>query len=247
MTDFTHLPVTVIGASRGLGRTIAETFYRKGAQVLVTARGQAGLDALARDLPGVKTLACDAADPGAPAKIFAVQTPRLLILCGGAIPPCRPLPDMDWDAFSVNWTSDVRLSFECLQAALKRPLPKGSTVITIASGAAINGSPVSGGYAGAKRMQILMSGYAQKEADRAGLDLRFLAVSPARIMPEADVGKAGVAGYATYNGISEAAFIESMGPPLTLQAVADAVVDLAATGAPGGHFLVSPNDVSALS
>ncbi len=247
MTTFSNLPVTIIGASRGLGRTIAETFHRQGAQVLVTARVEAGLDAVARELPGTRTLACDAADAGTPAKVFAVQAPRLLILCGGAIPPCRPLPDMDWEAFSINWNIDVQMSFVFLQAVLKHALPAGTTVVTIASGAAINGSPVSGGYAGAKRMQILMSGYAQKEADRAGLELRFLAVSPGRIMPQADVGKAGVAGYAAYNGITEAAFVESMGPPLTLQTVADAVADLAGDGASSGHFLVSPDGVSALN
>ena len=52
MTDLSRTPVTLIGASRGLGRVLAETFHRLGAQVLVVARGQAGLDAVARDLPG---------------------------------------------------------------------------------------------------------------------------------------------------------------------------------------------------
>ncbi len=247
MADFSNIPVTVVGASRGLGRTIAETFYRLGAQVVVTARGQAGLDALARERPGVKVLAGDAALPDAPSQVFAVQVPRLLILCGGAIPPCRPLPDMDWKAFSANWNSDVQMSFHFLQAALVRPLPGGTTIVTIGSGAMVGGSPVSGGYAGSKRMQVFMSGYAQKESDRAGLGLRFLSLSPARIMPEADIGKAGIAGYAAYNGITETAFIEGLGTPLSLKAVADALVGLVDSAEPGGNFLVSQDGVSALS
>src|SRR5258708_26922299 len=48
MADLSRTPVTLIGASRGLGRVLAETFHRLGAQVLIVARGQAGLDALAR-------------------------------------------------------------------------------------------------------------------------------------------------------------------------------------------------------
>jgi NAD(P)-dependent dehydrogenase (short-subunit alcohol dehydrogenase family) len=68
MTDLSRTPVTLIGASRGLGRVLAETFHRLGAQVLVVARGQAGLDTLARDLPGVAVLACDAS---------AADTPRV--------------------------------------------------------------------------------------------------------------------------------------------------------------------------
>ncbi len=67
------IPVTVVGASRGLGRVVAETFYRLGAQVLVVARGQAGLDAMARDLPGIAVLACDASAADAPERVFAAQ------------------------------------------------------------------------------------------------------------------------------------------------------------------------------
>lgn len=181
MTDLSGTPVTVVGASRGLGRVIAEASHRLGAQVLVVARGQAGLDALARDLPGVAVLSCDASEADAPKRVFAVQTPKILILCGGAVPLCKPFHELDWDGFSLSWNNEVRMSFHFLQAALKRPLPPGTTVITITSGAMLQGSPISGGYAGAKKMQAFLTGYAQKEAGRAGLDLRFLSLAPARL------------------------------------------------------------------
>ena len=247
MTDLFNIPVTVIGASRGLGRTIAETFHRLGARVLVTARGQAGLDALARDVPGIRTLAGDASAPDTPDKVFAIQIPRILVLCGGAIPPCLPVHEMNWGQFSTSWNNDVRMSFHFLQAALNRPLPAGTTIVTISSGAVVNGSPISGGYAGAKRMQIFMSSYAQKESDRAKRGLRFLALSPARLMPETDIGKAGVAGYAAYAGTTEAAFLEMIGITQTTQQVADAVIDLIEDAQPGGSFIVSPDAVSVLS
>jgi NAD(P)-dependent dehydrogenase (short-subunit alcohol dehydrogenase family) len=190
MQDLSGTPVTIIGASRGLGRVLAENFHRRGAQMLVVARGQAGLDAVTRALPGIKVLACDASAPDAPGRVFAVQVPRILILCGGAMPPCRPFLKVDWKEFSDNWNNDVRMSFHFLQAALKRPLAPGATIITITSGAVRQGSPISGGYAGAKQMQIFMTGYAQKEADRAGINLRFLSLAPARLMPQTDIGAA---------------------------------------------------------
>ncbi len=246
MADMSRTPVTLVGASRGLGRVLAETFYRQGAQVLVVARGQAGLDAVARDLPGVKVLACDASAADAPDRVFAVQAPRILILCGGPVPPCRPFPAVNWTEFSDNWNNEVRMSFHFLQAVLKRPLPPGATVVTISSGAVRQGSPISGGYAGAKQMQIFMSGYAQKEADRAGLDLRFLSLAPGKLMPHTDIGAAAVKGYAAYNGVSEAAFIESMGPRLTPQRVADALLTLIGDAPKGGNFIVSPDGVAAL-
>src|SRR5258707_657754 len=51
MADLSRTPVTLIGASRGLGRVLAETFHRLGAQVLIVARGQSSLDAVARLMP----------------------------------------------------------------------------------------------------------------------------------------------------------------------------------------------------
>lgn len=247
MADLSGIPVTAVGASRGLGRVVAETFHRLGAQVLVVARGQAGLDAVARDLPGVTVLACDASAADAPERVFAVQTPRILILCGGAVPLCKPFHELDWDGFSISWNNEVSMSFHFLQAAVKRPLPEGTTIVTITSGAMLGGSPISGGYAGAKKMQAFLTGYAQKEAGRAGLDLRFLSLAPARLMPQTDVGTAGVKGYAAYNGTSEAAFLEAMGPGQTPEQVANAVLDLIESGKAGGNFVVSADGLAALS
>src|SRR5262249_54484291 len=77
-------------------------------------------------------------------------------------------------------------------ALTRRPLPRGTMIISISSGAAIGGSPISGGYAGAKRMQMFLANYAQKESDRLGLDLRFLAVTPMRPMVDTEGGRAAV-------------------------------------------------------
>jgi NAD(P)-dependent dehydrogenase (short-subunit alcohol dehydrogenase family) len=247
MSDFSHTPVTIVGASRGLGRVLAETFHRLGAQVLVVARGQVDLDNVARNLPGVTVLACDGSAADAPERVFAVQVRRVLILCGGDVPRCRPFHELDWEAFSGSWNNEMRMSFHFQRAALKRPLPTGTTIITITSGAMLQGSPISGGYAGAKRMQAFLTGYAQKEAARAGLDLRFLSLAPARLMPQTEIGTAAVKGYPAYNGTSEAAFLEAMGPGQTPQQVADALLGLIKDVPSGCNFVVSPDGVAALT
>ncbi len=247
MTHFSNTPVTIIGASRGLGRTLVETFHRLGAQVLAVARGQPDLDAMARDMPGLAVLACDASRSDAPDRVLAVQTPSILILCGGDVPDCLPFTDIDWQSFSRSWDTDTRISFHFLQAALRRPLPSGTVVVTITSGAMLNGSPISGGYAGAKRMQFFLSGYAQKEASRAGLDLRFLSLAPARLVPGTGVGGAGIAGYAVYNQTTQAEFLGGMGPALAAQQIADAVLAVIRDAPPGGNFVVSPDGVTALN
>jgi hypothetical protein len=74
--------------------------------------------------------------------------PEVLILVGGANPVMRPLQYETWETFSVNWHTDVKIAFTWLREALLKPLPPGSRVVVVSSGAAINGSPASGGYAG---------------------------------------------------------------------------------------------------
>src|SRR5258708_40360970 len=90
MTDLSRTPVTLIGASRGLGRVLAETFHRLGAQVLVVARGQASLDAVARDLPGMAVLACAASAGAAPGRAVAGPGPRIPVPLRRALPPWPP-------------------------------------------------------------------------------------------------------------------------------------------------------------
>lgn len=53
--------VLITGGSKGIGKAIAERFYQGGFEVLVCARGQAGLDQLQAELPGIHTFVCDIA------------------------------------------------------------------------------------------------------------------------------------------------------------------------------------------
>jgi NAD(P)-dependent dehydrogenase (short-subunit alcohol dehydrogenase family) len=175
--------VVVIGASRGLGRTIVAAAYTEGARVLAVARSAEPLRQLAAAFPGVRILALDATLEGAPAQVFETLAPDILVVCAGAIPHMAPLVEQNWEQFSSNWNSDVKLSLLFSQAALTTPLPARTTIILISSGAAVNGSPLSGGYAGAKRMQMFLANYAQKEADRLHLGLRFLALVPGGLYP----------------------------------------------------------------
>src|SRR5260221_11413077 len=97
------------------------------------------------------------------------------------------------------------------QAALTTPLPAGTTIILISSGAAIGGSPLSGGYSGSKRTQMFVANYAQQEADRLHLGLRFLALAPGGMMPETELGKTAVGSYACFVGLFPTDFIKLAG------------------------------------
>jgi hypothetical protein len=85
-------------------------------------------------------------------------------------------------------------------------------VVVVSSGAAVAGSPLSGGYAGAKATQRFMTGYAQDEANRAGLGITFTAVLP-RITPLTDLGRPAVRAYAARSGQSEDEYLQQLGEP----------------------------------
>lgn len=248
MTSLTGKTMVVIGGSGGVGRRIVEGGRRNGARVLAVARDEGRLRRLAEDVAGVEILALDAADEAAPAKLFDTLTPDLLIISGGAFPTAAPLHEQSWRDFSINWESDVKIAFNFCKAALSRPLVAGTSIILISSGAGFAGSPNSGGYAGAKRTQAFIANYAQKESDRLRLGLRFITLAP-RIMPDTDLGRHAIAGYARYLGISEADFVQSMASPPSASDVATAVIELATNPeqAKGKAFVVSGKGLEAVS
>src|SRR5215813_11549913 len=239
--------MVVIGGSRGVGRQIVQAGIRDGARMPAVARQEEPLRQLAKEFAGTEVLSLDATDEAAPARLFDIFKPDILVLCAGAFPPAAPLHEQSWREFAVNWETDVKIAFHFCKAALSRPLPAGTSVVLISSGAALAGSPNSGGYAGAKRTQIFMANYSQKESDRLGLGLRFSALAP-RIMPDTELGKHAVAGYSRYLGIPAADFIESMASTPASSDVAAAVMELVANPdqSKGKVFIVSGKGLEAV-
>ncbi len=225
MTDLSDTTTVVVGASRGLGRGIAIAFAEAGAPVVAVARSAAGLAALAGGGGTIKTEIADAADPSVAGSLLDRHNPDVLVLVAGATPLMRPLQHQTWETFSVNWETDVRVAFHWLREALLKPLRPGSRVVVISSGAAVAGSPLSGGYAGAKATQRFTTAYAQEEANRAGLNITFTAVLP-RITPLTDLGRPAVQAYAARGGVSKEEYVQQFGQPLTSEAAATAVVQL---------------------
>ena len=248
--------VLVTGASRGFGRAIATAFCAAGAEVVGVARDRGALEALraalGAELGGsggesggdFVPEAADAADPAAAARLITAYRPDTLVLAAGAAPLSRPLHEHTWESFGAAWEVDVRQAFHWTREALRLPLAPGSTVVAFSSGAAVAGSPLSGGYAGAKATIRFLTSYAGEESDRAGLGIRFRSVLP-RLTPDTGLGAAAVAAYAERAGIDVDTFLEGFGPTLTTAQVAAAVLDLAgrlAGPAPanGTAYLLTP-------
>src|SRR2546429_5068868 len=156
----------VTGASRGLGRGVMEAFLAEGAAVVAVARDTGPLAELAARDPRLQLVAADASDPVVAARLLGQYSPAVLGLVAGAAPVLRPLQQHTWESFSTNWSTDVRMTFHWLREALLLPLRPGSRIIVMSSGAAIMGSPLSGGEAGGQTPPRLLAGPASPEEQR---------------------------------------------------------------------------------
>jgi NAD(P)-dependent dehydrogenase (short-subunit alcohol dehydrogenase family) len=190
----------------------------------------------------------DAGDPAVAAALLDRYDPDAVVVVAGASPHISPLQDQTWETFSINWHADVRIAFNWVREALRRPLRPGSRVIVISSGAALRGSPLSGGYAGAKATQRFIVAYAQDEANRADLGITFIAVLP-RITPATDLGLPAVRAYAARSGQSVEEYLAPFGDPLTPEIAGAAVLELvqAEPGVLAPSYVLSSAGVQPLS
>ena len=223
--SLTDKNVVVTGGSRGLGLGLVEALVARGARVTVVARDADALESISARL-GVATISADVTDQTAAHRILAEVSPDILVLNAGAKPPMARLDEVSWADFTATWETDVKAGLYWLQAALNLPLKPGSRVLVGSSGAAVNGSPMSGGYAGAKRMLWFMAKYANGVAEQKGLGIRFQAIVPQQIVGGTGVGDAGANAYARAAGIETEAFLARFGAPMPPRDFGEKVVSV---------------------
>src|SRR5277367_14972 len=217
--------VVVTGGSRGLGLGLVEALAARGARVTVVARGAEALESVRARL-GVATISADVTDETAAHRILAEVRPDILALNAGAKPRMGRLDQISWADFSATWETDVKAGLYWMQAALNLPLAPGARVIVVSSGAAQQGSPLSGGYAGAKRMLWFMAKYASGVAQQKGLGIRFQAILPLQIIGGTGVGDEASGAYARSLGLEREAYLARFGAPLPPRKFGDRVVEL---------------------
>jgi NAD(P)-dependent dehydrogenase (short-subunit alcohol dehydrogenase family) len=199
----------VIGAGGNVGKAAVGALTAAGAQVVAAGREQ------------------DATDPAQVSALIAEADPDLVVVAAGAPPHMAPIDEQTWESFSRTWNVDVRIAFEVGRAALARPLRPGSTVVIVSSGAGLAGSPLSGGYAGAKRMQLFLAGYLQRAAAARGLAIRFVALAPRQFLVGTPIGEAAASAYGAEVGQSGDAYMKRFPAPLDPAGVARAILSIA--------------------
>jgi NAD(P)-dependent dehydrogenase (short-subunit alcohol dehydrogenase family) len=217
--------VVVTGGSRGLGLGIVEALVAQKAQVTVVARDPDRLAEVSKRL-GVNVVRGDVTDEKLAQGVLSDVRPSVLVLNAGTAPPMGPLHELTWENFSRAWDVDVKAGFHWVQQAIRLPLPRGTRVIIGSSGAALNGSPLSGSYAGAKRMLWLMAMYANDVATGLDLGIRFQAILPQQIIGDTELGRKAAEAYARRKGVSLEAFLDGFGAPMPPRKVGDHVVSI---------------------
>jgi NAD(P)-dependent dehydrogenase (short-subunit alcohol dehydrogenase family) len=215
----------VTGGSRGLGLGIVEALVERKAQVTVLGRDAGRLAEVRRRL-GVAVVQGDITDAALAATVLREVRPDVLVLNAGASHAMGPLHQQTWEAFSTTWETDVKGAFHWLRAALTIPMARGSRVLIGSSGAAIAGSPLSGGYAGAKRMLWLLAGYAQGVSTKLDLGIRFQALLPAQLVPDTDLGRVATEAYARQRGMTTEAFLATFGQPMPPRRYGERVLEI---------------------
>ena len=229
----------VVGASRGFGRGVVEAYLEAGATVVAVARNTAPLEQEV-DHPRLHAVSADGTDPATPSRLIDRWRPDVLALVAGASPVLRPIHLQTWETFSTNWHTDVRMTFNWLREGLLAPLPPGSRIIVMSSGAVRAGSPLSGGYAGAKSAQVFMADYAAQESSRLDLGIGVTAVLP-KLSPATDLGRQAVLAYARREGLTEEEFLARFGASPTAAVAGSAFLHLATApdGVAGTYLLTA--------
>jgi len=215
----------VTGGNRGLGLAMVESLVARGAHVTVVGRDLERLEDVSSRL-GVEVIRGDVSDEALAQRVIGDVRPTLLLLNAGATPGLGPLHEQTWEGFSRSWNNDVKAGFHWLQHALRLPLTKGSRVLLTSSGAAVNGSPLSGGYAGAKRMLWFMAQYAAGVSKELDLGITVQALVPQQMIGETEHGRSAAETYAKKKGVSVSEFLAGFGAPLPPQQVGEYVATL---------------------
>jgi NAD(P)-dependent dehydrogenase (short-subunit alcohol dehydrogenase family) len=177
----------VTGGSTGLGLASAKRLAREGAQVFVTGRRQAELDAAVAEIGhGAQAIRGDisaAADLAHVVEVVAAVHGRIDILFanagGGEFAPLGQIEEAQFDkTFGIN----VKGTLLTLQAALP-VMPQGSAIVITGSISAVQGVPSFGLYAASKA--ALRSFARSFAADLKGRGIRINVVAPGAVVTPA--------------------------------------------------------------
>jgi short-subunit dehydrogenase len=175
----------VTGASRGIGRAVAQALAHRGATVGLAARSTPDLEQLATELPGAHpVLTCDVALPAsirtAVEDFVAAEGGLDLLVANAGISHYEPIAEQSLEHIenmtAVNWMGTVHT----VKAALPYMLEQGAGhIVVMSSGAGLRGFPGAAAYGATKAAQRMFAEALRHEL--AGTGISVTTVFPGEI------------------------------------------------------------------
>ncbi|WP_439543896.1 3-oxoacyl-[acyl-carrier-protein] reductase [Hyphomicrobium sp.] len=183
MFDLTGKKALVTGATGGIGEGIARAFHKAGAEVAISGRQVAKLEALAAALGDrVHVVPCDLADKAQVTKLIDEAVAKLgrvdIIVNNAGLTKDNlfmVMKDEQWDdVIAVNLTSTFMLMRAATRHMLRSKTGYGR-VINISSVSGIIGNPGQGNYAASKAGMIGMTKSLAREVANRGITANCIA------------------------------------------------------------------------
>jgi NAD(P)-dependent dehydrogenase (short-subunit alcohol dehydrogenase family) len=183
--DLTGRKALVTGASRGIGRAIAEALASAGADVAITARDAASLDETAGRISSLgkkaPAFSLDVRDVDACGGIVAEAAEALggldILINNAGYEEIRPSLDVDEALWDKIVSTNLKGAFFCAQAAARKMSAKGGgAIINLCSLTSYVGVPTAVPYGSSK--SGLMGMTHALAAEWAGLGIRVNAIAP---------------------------------------------------------------------
>jgi NAD(P)-dependent dehydrogenase (short-subunit alcohol dehydrogenase family) len=168
----------VTGASRGIGRAVAETLAASGHHVALCARDAVSLDALADVLAAagrrVCAVALDVTDPASVAtgieRIHAELGPVSVLVNNAGVASSAPIGRLTLEEWRHTFAVNVTGAFLMSQAVLPDMTDAGwGRIVNVASTAALQGFPYTAHYCASKHALLGLSRALALEVARKGV------------------------------------------------------------------------------
>lgn len=197
--ELSHEIAVVTGASRGIGRAIAEELGRRGAVVIGTATSETGAQAITEGLASAGISGCGwmldvTSQASVDGMLKGVQEqfgpPSILVNNAGVTRDnlLMRMKDEEWDAIvATNLSSVFRMSRACLRGMMKA---RKGRIINVSSVVGATGNPGQTNYAAAKAGMMGFARSLAREVGSRGITVNtvapgFIDTDMTRALPEA--------------------------------------------------------------
>jgi 3-oxoacyl-[acyl-carrier protein] reductase len=186
--DLRNGVAVVTGASRGIGRAIAEALAKEGMRLVLGARTPGPLEEAARALGGeTATVAGDVGDESVASRLIETAVGRFgrldVVVNNAGIGHHGRLEDMEPAEFDRVYRTNVRGPFLLMKAAIPvMRRQKSGTLVSLASLAGRNPVPMRSAYAATKWAMIGLSRSVLQEVRKDGI--RVIILEPGSTLTE---------------------------------------------------------------